>query len=120
MTPFHCELDVMRVQVPTVQNNKILETTCNEDLSRMQEPQIACPEIAATSLSFRSDVKGFSGCVRTVPVAFCHAGTGHPQLTHFIGPTFNERHRIHNHDLHVRKRSTASDQPTRIFGENVL
>ncbi len=73
MAPLDSGFNVVGIQIPTVENNEVFQSSGDEELPIFHETQIAGPEISSLLLSCNRPVEKFRRQIRLVPVALSHA-----------------------------------------------
>src|SRR5438034_886908 len=85
MTLFHGSFDVLWVMVMSRDDDQILQSAGNEQLALAKESQISRTEKRPFLCIRQIGPIGLIRLLRPIPITLCDAGTGHPNLSDFIG-----------------------------------
>ena len=103
-------LDILRIVVHAVDDDQVFQTPRDEELTVLQESQVAGAEKGPFAAILQPGAEGAIGGLRLLPVTLGNARAPHPNLPDAAGRTSRLRLRIGNGDLLVGQVSAAADQ----------
>src|SRR5260370_4795389 len=114
MTPLDRVLDVMWMVIASADDDQVLEPPRHEELTVLDEPEIARPEKRPLSGVTQPSGEGLPGLLRAAPVAPRHARARDPDLADAIGLTAGAGFGIGDDNREVGRHTAAPDHPPRI------
>ena len=100
--------DILRVMVPTPDDDQVFESTGNEEFAVLHKSKIAGPKKWPRPCPCDPRPKGLFGFPGSVPITFGGTRTCKPDLAHYVGGALSACGRIHDHDFRVSNRTTAT------------
>jgi hypothetical protein len=76
MSPLHCEFDILGVMIAAANNNKVLQSPGDEELTILEKPEVSRAKKRAFIVVQESGLKGPTTLLRLAPITSRFAGTG--------------------------------------------
>src|ERR1700674_368810 len=109
-------LQVVRVEVPAIDDDDVLDPAGDKQFALIEESQVARTQERSFARIRAVSAEGLTGFVGTVPIARRHARTRDPYLTNAFVRTRAAAFRVHNHYLLVRESFSACDNHLKVLG----